>query len=584
MRFVDYLDLGKRLAALSPKAKPSFQTKIISRYAREDDGSMIIFGLFSFAVIMITTGIAVDVIRHETLRAELQNTLDRAVLAAANPTTELDRKEVVIDYFRAAGLSKYLNKNEITVEENGSASRVSATVTADIKTAFMWMAGVDTLPLRSNAAAAQSIGDIEISMVLDVSNSMTNKPNGIKTRLESLADAGQEFAEVVYKGGGGVSVSVVPYSMQVNAGETILSQLSRDGSHEESHCINFIQNDFSTVGITTYDGNGTPLRTYDQTLQFDVVYTNASLWPIRLPFYDSYVFEEELLYPECSPNENNKVLPFATTEKDVSDKIAALVGYANTSIDVGMKWGAALLDPSMRPAVDALIASKEVSSDMRGRPYDYPEDENGKAVSPTKFIVLMSDGANTVQRWLDSNSDTGVNYRKDSTGIVYKTDDGTVVFKSNRGFPRGKWFVPSTGRFSNSFNESELTELTWPQVLSRYSVHTYAVIRAHTWSGAFGYPYSGRGDQKIGAPAATEITDQIGYGAKDTRLQNICNATKDKGVIVFTVGFDINDNNAKNQLRNCATNSGYYYDANQANLEAAFKSIAAEISKLRLVE
>lgn len=587
MRFVDYLELGKRLAALSSKAKPSFRTKIISRYASEDDGSMIIFGLFSFVIIMITAGIAVDVIRHETLRAELQNTLDRAVLAAANPTTELDRKEVVIDYFRAAGLTKYLNQDEITVEENGSASRVSATVTADIKTAFMWMAGVDTLPLRSSAAAAQSIGDIEISMVLDVSKSMEKNPTGNGTRLSSLSKAGQTFAQKVYEGGGGVSVSVVPYSMQVNAGKTILSKFNRSTTHEDSHCLNFSGTDFNSTSMSLI-GKGTS-KTYQQTLHFDPI---SYRWRSSAYLPPNYVTTEEgLNYPACDTREANKVLPFASTELEVSKKIKGLAGTHSTSIDIGVKWGAALLDPSMRPAVDALISSGEVSSEMAGRPVDYVAGD----AEPTKFLVVMSDGENDREvmmkaAYRDTPSNSVFEWHDPSdpahTMTLFKGSSRRFLGYDGWGYPVYEtvesWYHPATNKsyaYTN-FDISDMTALTWQQIWARYTIGTYRYIKSISTNNS--YPYTTTESQ------AQAVTIETFGHTKDMRLQAACSAAKNKGVIIFTVGFDLNyttdPNNAKAQLRNCATNAGYFYDANGSNLETAFESIAAEISKLRLVE
>ena len=53
-------------------------------FLRREDGNLIIFSLFMIVGMLLFTGIAIDVMRSEVARTKLQNTLDRAVLAAAD--------------------------------------------------------------------------------------------------------------------------------------------------------------------------------------------------------------------------------------------------------------------------------------------------------------------------------------------------------------------------------------------------------------------------------------------------------------------------------------------------------------------
>lgn len=88
-------------------------------YRRAEEGVIAIFTLFMFVVIIILAGIGVDFMRHETLRTELQGTLDRAVLAAANLENTLDAEGVVTDYFEKAGLIEFLDDVKMIPENNG---------------------------------------------------------------------------------------------------------------------------------------------------------------------------------------------------------------------------------------------------------------------------------------------------------------------------------------------------------------------------------------------------------------------------------------------------------------------------------
>lgn len=69
--------------------------------------------------------------------------------------------------------------------------------------------------------------------------------------------------------------------------------------------------------------------------------------------------------------------------------------------------------------------------------------------------------------------------------------------------------------------------------------------------------------------------------SKQFALQT-CSAMKDKGVVVYTIGFQA-PTAAKTDLRSCASSASKFYDAaDEDALSAAFRAIAEEINSLRL--
>jgi len=68
--------------------------------------------------------------------------------------------------------------------------------------------------------------------------------------------------------------------------------------------------------------------------------------------------------------------------------------------------------------------------------------------------------------------------------------------------------------------------------------------------------------------------------AKDT-----CTAMKEKGIVVYTVGFRLNAANATETLEDCASGPAKFYPAEDGDaLRAAFRAIAQDIATLRLAE
>jgi len=64
----------------------------------------------------------------------------------------------------------------------------------------------------------------------------------------------------------------------------------------------------------------------------------------------------------------------------------------------------------------------------------------------------------------------------------------------------------------------------------------------------------------------------------EQNLEDLCENVKDKNVYVVTVAFDLNDGSTKDRLRDCATNAGYFFEANSnGELAVAFQTVAALI-------
>jgi Flp pilus assembly protein TadG len=61
-----------------------------NRFMRREDGTITTFALMVFILMVAVAGIAIDIMRYETQRVQLQYTLDRSVLAAASVTQPLN--------------------------------------------------------------------------------------------------------------------------------------------------------------------------------------------------------------------------------------------------------------------------------------------------------------------------------------------------------------------------------------------------------------------------------------------------------------------------------------------------------------
>ena len=167
--------------------------RFLSRISRDESGSMTVFGLLVFFMILIIGGLAVDVMHSEMRRTRLQDTLDRAILSASSLTQDLAPEEVVRDYFEVSGLENHLG--DISVDAGLGYKSVAATASASVNTHFMRLVGVDSLSYAAASGGEERIGGVEISMVLDVSGSMNSN-----NRLSNLKVAAKEFIDTLTDG------------------------------------------------------------------------------------------------------------------------------------------------------------------------------------------------------------------------------------------------------------------------------------------------------------------------------------------------------------------------------------------------
>jgi len=536
-------------------------------FTRDESGSLIIFSLFMFILTLLIAGMAVDLMRAETQRARLQNTLDRAVLAGASLEQTLDGEEVVRDYFAKAGLADYLTSVSVTVGDNTKTAR--ATAKMDVDSYFMKLMGINNITAPAGGTAEESLSNIEISLILDISGSMSwNSATGY-SKIYELKKAAKEFVYqmICNPDDAGdctvepntVSISIVPYAEQVLVGEDLLSYFNATNEQTVSSCVDFAEADFSTTSVTT-------TQALQRTGHFDD-YSRSN----RSPYYWT-----------CKNDSYREITLFSSNYSDLQTKIDDLNPGGFTSIDIGMKWGVALLDPAIRSIITDKTSggSPEITADFAGRPYDF------NARSMQKVVVLMTDGENTTQNMLNDGYRSGPSpvYQNSSDGklSIMRASDGKYYWPhlgeyfdepygdgatytydttscSGWGWSRTCWTTTHTGTAPGTANQ-----LTFQQLWTTVTIAYWDALPSSLG---------------LGDPSTS-----YGYTEKNTRLDSICTAAKGTNdpIEVFTIGFETSWSSAQ-ILANCASSDAHNFTANGYNIEAAFASIAREIHELRLV-
>ncbi|MEP1538699.1 MAG: pilus assembly protein TadG-related protein [Paracoccaceae bacterium] len=329
-------------------------------FARDDEGVMTYFALCMLLMMLLVGGIGIDLMRNELERSKLQATLDRAVLAAADLEQTLSPTDVVTDYFDKAGMADHLAT--VTVNDGLNFRTVQANASTTSPTRFMKFVGVDDLPVPAVGTAEERVNAVEISVVLDISGSM-----GSNNKMGNLQDAAKTFVDTVIKPENQdlISMSIVPYTAQVNAGSEIFDQLNATRVHSFSECVDFDQSDFSSTSISLS-------KNYEQMQHFEAGYSWS--YPIG--------------NPGCPQQSYEEIQAFSQDATALKSTIDEYTPRANTAIHLGMKWGVAMVDPSFRPITAALTSSGDADPTFANRPVDYSD------TTTLKTVILMTDGQN----------------------------------------------------------------------------------------------------------------------------------------------------------------------------------------------
>ena len=69
----------------------------------------------------------------------------------------------------------------------------------------------------------------------------------------------------------------------------------------------------------------------------------------------------------------------------------------------------------------------------------------------------------------------------------------------------------------------------------------------------------------------------------NSMLSSICSAAKGKGIVIWSVGFEVTDASA-NIMRSCASSPSHFFRVEGEEITEAFQAIASQINQLRLVQ
>jgi Flp pilus assembly protein TadG len=334
--------------------------------------------VFALAAIPLfgAMGAAVDYSMASQYRTDIQKALDATALALTKimPADNDTLNTVGNQYFQANLKQHELESLTLTVAPDVGKLRVTANGTYKVRLANIF--GAETLALSATAEAKWSIGKVEIALALDNSWSMNSL--GRMTELKAAAHDLLNVLQAAAKKPDDAKVAIVPFDSVVHVGTDYGAEdWLRWGVCTNGNC--------GASGAANWQG-----CVWDRNKSYDK--SDAAPDGTNDKRYPAW---------QCGNSLNsNKLVAMKrlTTEwASLHTKVDEMQPSGYTNITIGLVWAWHLL------------SSTEVFAD--GVAYD---TEN-----LTKYIILLSDGDNTRNRFGDSTST--MNTRTEDTCKAIKT-------------------------------------------------------------------------------------------------------------------------------------------------------------------
>ncbi len=616
------------------------------RFSASDEGNLTVFSALMIVLILTIAGAAVDIMRSEAVRARMQSTMDRAVLAAADLDQQQDPETVVRDYVAKLGVANALTNVSVAAGENDRV--VSADGAVHLNTIFMRLAGVSQLHPVAQSTAEERIANVEVSLVLDISGSMR-----WNQRMERMKPAAQAFVDKVLtdKSKGITTLNVIPFAGQVNPGDVMFDyfrgerpKIKHDnngwGNGDQdapggSLCNNGAENEVEgsldpscTDGALAYDpmNNGYfppwPQAISNVVLYFDTdgddIFDRAhkiESFPEDAPRdFDDLMQGAAAYVAQFDPNITDTTQILGVSIKGGQEKTQYFTirgNYNGTGNDLGptknqgkipgmtLNYTQVNYDYWAQFYTEPLELADEPRINMPSSCVEIYDEEFADTAMPLydDYVphFMYWDIAEEVMDWgWCPEDDTAIQYYSDDAAAL-KEFIGNIRMHDGTGIQYGMKYAlalldPNTADAVSHLVDAGLVAPEYrgrPLAWEDPETEKYVVIMTDGKITDQHRPIDPRDPEN----GVTELqfrdgADRTILSSQSNNVANLfaqCDLARQRGVVVFTIAFET-DQSAADDMRACASSDSHFFRVEGEEIVEAFDTIARQINNLRLIQ
>ncbi|MFN0264540.1 pilus assembly protein TadG-related protein [Tepidamorphus sp. 3E244] len=512
--------------------------RLCARFAHDRAGAAAIIFALALIPMLGSVGVAVDYSRANSLRAKLQSGADAAALAAGKNQSgsEAERRVIANEVFAAnATQLKFTDAYKLTYKDvdDGAASRVD--VSAKVPTTISGLLGINEITVNVRAETGRSGGTMEIVMVVDTSGSMEG------SRTSTLKKAARDLVKTLFGSENNhpsISIGIVPFAAAVNVGPENESASWMDRNAVAKYHFN----NFGSKQLTRFE-------IYDElkNVKWDGC---VEARPYPLDVDDS---------TPVSSNRDSYFVPLLAPDAPDTDAGWRKDDFINNylSDDGGDCSRSDRADDSAKGRQERVCKYKGSRADTSAR--------YGTKMGPN-FLCDARPLTPLTNKKGDLNSAIGQLTSYGGTNIHEGVMWGWRVLSPGAPFTEGK-------PYSDNKNKKIMIVMT-----DGSNFHGAFNNMNGSWYSVYGYA----SEDRLGTGLYS--TNQL-VEAMNNRTLEACSNAKKKGIMVYTIAFDVNDRDTLAIMESCASSRSMAYNSKSTgDLLTAFDDIAKKLGELRLAK
>lgn len=592
---------------------------ILKAFGRGRSGNVAMMWALMGAVVLGFVGLTIDFTRAQALRAQMQNAVDGAALAAArgDTMTEAQRHAAARAFFDAE-MGTLATGATMVIHEIGD-NKVEVTASMPMPLGLAQLISTDDWTLSVSSDAERSGNNIEVALVLDVTGSMSgSRISDLRTAATNLVNTVVRDEQAPYYS----KLALVPYSMGVNAGvyadaargtiaaaRTMTGAAWHDGTSRNisgvtraNPAVVTSNNHGYATGDTIYISGVSGMtqinnRVYTVTVvntnSFRLTGVSSSGWSN----YSSGGTIRRCLNTTCGVVVTSNGHGFAANQRVYFTGVGGMTQLNNTLFTIASVNANTFTLQGSGGGYSAYTSGGSAFCVVNGCEYFAFDNAASNASRVFRISNCVSERVGA-QRYTDAApSVAGVGYNYPSTSNAcpsasvtpLTTDRATLNSRISSFTAAGStagqiglawgWYMISPNWGSIFPASSRGASYSAPETLKIVVLMTDGAFNTGYCNGVIS------ADSSNGAGNASErINCSATNGNPFDQAERLCDEMKDEGIIIYTVGFGIgNDQDVVDLMQQCATSSSHaYISSNGAELISAFNAIAASISQLRI--